>query len=345
MQVASGGRIVLLSFHQPSPAMFSLLDAAYLMARGRCIFAGPPAAADAWFAAHGLPCPVGTAIAEHMLDAVSDPGSLQRLLAAHDGEQPAAAADAAAGQGGLHRHTPSAAATDGGKTGRSDGDSSFAKLEAPISNGGSGNGDASAAAETGEALRAKGSAAGAAAPLWRPSLSRELAVVFWRTLVDIVRNPALLLLHWCAHCWGLVGLLMRACSVGLPAPPAAPPCMAVHCRRCAPGALRLCVVNTRQLCVTAPRGLMLGATTSPAHPPPQPYPTPRTTVVTTPPLLPASLCRILALLMGAFVGAVFFNVSFDVSGAQNRVGEDRGASRHSSLMRCCMLRRRGPTLT
>jgi ABC-type multidrug transport system ATPase subunit len=33
-QVASsGGRIVLLSFHQPSPAMFSLLDRAYLMAQ------------------------------------------------------------------------------------------------------------------------------------------------------------------------------------------------------------------------------------------------------------------------------------------------------------------------
>ena len=33
-QVASsGGRIVLLSFHQPSPAMFSLLDRAYLVAQ------------------------------------------------------------------------------------------------------------------------------------------------------------------------------------------------------------------------------------------------------------------------------------------------------------------------
>ncbi|KAL4431621.1 hypothetical protein ABPG77_001463 [Micractinium sp. CCAP 211/92] len=209
-QVASAGRIVLLSFHQPSPAMFSLLDSSYLMARGRCIFAGPPASTEAWFAQRGLPCPVGTAIAEHMLDAVSDPGSLQQLLAAHDGEQPASAADMAHGSGAAHAHASSVAATDGGKTLRGDAVSSCAKLDTvPLSNGAS-DGDVSAAcaaAEMGMPLSGKGSPGGvaaAAAPQWRPSLSRELAVVFWRTLVDIVRNPALLLLHW------VLALLMGA---------------------------------------------------------------------------------------------------------------------------------------
>jgi len=67
VQVASAGRIVMLSFHQPSPSMFSLLDRAYLLARGSCVFSGPPSAAEAHFAAHGLPCPVGSAVAEHML--------------------------------------------------------------------------------------------------------------------------------------------------------------------------------------------------------------------------------------------------------------------------------------
>ena len=62
LQVASGGRIVLLSFHQPSPAMFSLLDRTFLMAAGHCIFSGGPAAAEPWFAARGLPCPVGRAV-------------------------------------------------------------------------------------------------------------------------------------------------------------------------------------------------------------------------------------------------------------------------------------------
>ncbi|KAL4458955.1 hypothetical protein ABPG75_013820 [Micractinium tetrahymenae] len=221
-QVASGGRIVLLSFHQPSPAMFSLLDSAYLMAQGRCIFAGPPASAEGWLAGRGLPCPVGTAIAEHMLDSVSDPASLQQLLAAHDkegssggaaaAEGPAGggAANGAAGNGAANRHAPSAAASNGTMAFSSKADgSSCAKLDANASNDAS-NSDASAvaaAAEAGAAATGKGDvaeAAGAAVLPWRPSLSRELAVVFWRTLVDIVRNPALLLLHW------VLALLMGA---------------------------------------------------------------------------------------------------------------------------------------
>lgn len=232
-QVAAGGRIVLLSFHQPSPAMFSLLDAAYLMARGRCIFAGPPDAAEIWFVRHGLPCPVGTAIAEHMLDSVSDPASLQQLLDAHDKGQPTGPADAATGDGAAHRHAPATAPANGAKTVRSDADSSgSAKLDSALGNG-EGNGAACAAAsavESGDAAAAQGTAAGAALPRSLPSLSRELAVVFWRTLVDIVRNPALLLLHWCA--WlGASRLVALA--------PCPPPCNAAgHHSSCS--AWRLC---------------------------------------------------------------------------------------------------------
>jgi hypothetical protein len=65
--LAAGSRVVLLSLHQPSPAAFGLLDRAMLLAAGRCVYAGPPAGADRWFAAAGAPCPDGTAIAEHML--------------------------------------------------------------------------------------------------------------------------------------------------------------------------------------------------------------------------------------------------------------------------------------
>lgn len=65
--VAAGGRIVLASLHQPSRDMFLSLDRAVLMAHGRVLYAGPPAEADAWFAAAGLPCPADTAVAEHML--------------------------------------------------------------------------------------------------------------------------------------------------------------------------------------------------------------------------------------------------------------------------------------
>ena len=80
-EVARAGRIVLLSYHQPSPAMFETLDRVFLMARGRVLFAGEPAAADGFFEAAGLACPSHTALAEHMLSAVSDPPLLARLQA------------------------------------------------------------------------------------------------------------------------------------------------------------------------------------------------------------------------------------------------------------------------
>ena len=79
--MARAGRIVLLSFHQPSPAMFETLDRVFLMARGKVVYSGDPAAADDFFEAAGLACPSHTAIAEHMLNAVSDPPMLARLQA------------------------------------------------------------------------------------------------------------------------------------------------------------------------------------------------------------------------------------------------------------------------
>ena len=70
----------MLSFHQPSPSMFALLDMALVMAQGIVAFQGPPAAAGDFMTARGLPCPEGMALAEHMLHAVSDPASLQQML-------------------------------------------------------------------------------------------------------------------------------------------------------------------------------------------------------------------------------------------------------------------------
>lgn len=81
LQVAQAGRIVMLSFHQPSPAMYELLDRVFLMARGHMVYSGEPAAAYGHFERAGLPCPGHTAVAEHMLQAVSDPAMLQTLMA------------------------------------------------------------------------------------------------------------------------------------------------------------------------------------------------------------------------------------------------------------------------
>ena len=53
-QVAQAGRIVLLSFHQPSPAMYDMLDRAFLMSKGHIVFCGEPGAAYEHFEHAGM---------------------------------------------------------------------------------------------------------------------------------------------------------------------------------------------------------------------------------------------------------------------------------------------------
>jgi len=171
--VASAGRIVMLSFHQPSPAMFDLLDRVFLMARGHVLFSGAPESAGAFFEAAGCAAPQGTALAEHMLTAVSDPSLrdplLDRVLATRRTE------GAAARQiGGLSAVRAGTAAVD---------------LE---------GGNTSSCSPSPERRRGGTSPAPSTAstrPPARTPLSRELAVLFWRTLTEIVRNPALLMMH------------------------------------------------------------------------------------------------------------------------------------------------------
>lgn len=182
---------MLLSFHQPSPAMFSLLDRAYLMAQGFCIFSGPPAAAESWFAQRGLPCPVGTAIAEHMLDSVSDPATLAQLLAAHSKERAAAAAAGYANGSAGSSAVARAAADDLMPV-------SLAASSAYEESNGKLVGLSKSATPSlrGEALSLEPAQQAQQAQRAEHSVSRELAVVFWRTLIDIWRNPLLLALHW-----------------------------------------------------------------------------------------------------------------------------------------------------
>ena len=88
---ARSGRIVLLSFHQPGAAMFnSLLDFAYVLAKGKTMFAGHPSTAAAALAAARShepgPCgevpPSGASDAERLLTAAADPAVAGRMAAA-----------------------------------------------------------------------------------------------------------------------------------------------------------------------------------------------------------------------------------------------------------------------
>jgi ABC-type multidrug transport system ATPase subunit len=156
--VAARGRVVVASLHQPSADMFYALDRVMLMAHGHVLYAGRPGDAAAALAAAGCPVPEGAAVAEHLLQVASSPADLRRMLAA----APAAAAPGSPGEV-APLGAPPAAALDA--------------LE------GGGPDDAGALTSA------------ATAPPRPQGAARQLAVMFWRTLVDVVRNPALLALH------------------------------------------------------------------------------------------------------------------------------------------------------
>ncbi|KAK9811462.1 hypothetical protein WJX72_004287 [[Myrmecia] bisecta] len=161
-QVAAAGRIVLLSFHQPSPAMFSLLDQALLMADGRLVFTGSPVGAEPFFAQAGLPVPGHTPVAEHMLNCVSDPAMLSQLLAYVDSEDTQPSLDSAASK-----------AVDVEIASQPEVSTSHhchQEQQAPPPS-------------TGRSKR------------HQASFQREMAVLFWRSCTEIIRNPTLLALH------------------------------------------------------------------------------------------------------------------------------------------------------
>jgi hypothetical protein len=60
--VAASGRVVALSLHQPSPALFGALDNAMLLAGGLVVYSGPPSAAAAALSGLGCPVPSGEVV-------------------------------------------------------------------------------------------------------------------------------------------------------------------------------------------------------------------------------------------------------------------------------------------
>lgn len=233
-QVAGSGRIVVASLHQPSHDMFYSLDAALLMAHGRLLYQGPPSEAATWFAARGMPCPPGAAMAEHLLAIASDPVSIRTILIAKDDlgqdKQPLpfeAASAADSNHGELFSPlsdkpsppTEGEDATDGespvtvvkhtneqGNGKEEDFKKRFAALS--LNNEEETNGASLSSLQltatafelekkTGTAMSTPlaGSSPQRSHAIRRPGFSRQLAVMTWRTGVDILRNPTLLRLH------------------------------------------------------------------------------------------------------------------------------------------------------
>eukprot|EP01026_Neomeris_dumetosa_P043685 TRINITY_DN3670_c0_g1_i2.p1 TRINITY_DN3670_c0_g1~~TRINITY_DN3670_c0_g1_i2.p1 ORF type:complete len:861 (-),score=96.45 TRINITY_DN3670_c0_g1_i2:406-2988(-) len=147
--VASRGRIIMLSLHQPSPDMFMKLDKVMLLAQGYKIYAGPPGNASSFFGRMGFECSSSDVpIAEHMLSIVQVPSNLCVVL------------DVLSKTKSFEMSSQTISALE---------------RALPLD-------QFKNSVETKSFYGAK--------------FYRRVSVLFWRTAVEIVRNPTLLLLHW-----------------------------------------------------------------------------------------------------------------------------------------------------
>lgn len=67
-RLASGGRAICSTLHQPSSRIFQQLDRLMLLADGHVLYYGAAAAVVPWFSALGFPCPFGVNVADFILD-------------------------------------------------------------------------------------------------------------------------------------------------------------------------------------------------------------------------------------------------------------------------------------
>lgn len=250
--VASSGRIVMASLHQPSKDMFYALDKVMLMGQGRMLYMGRPEEAEYSFASIGLECPSDTAMAEFMLRVANSPSDIMTLLTSkeydtqmigggnnRDGGQKRV--DPAPGGGTAKGHASAAAAASITSSSRDDardfavsnsGHERDAESDPPNAGAGSGGGggqqDALEIESQGPSPQQTKSLspafmttspsvattiggesfAGVNPKRSRPGIPRQLAVMFWRTWVDILRNPTLLALHVCISIF--VGVIIGA---------------------------------------------------------------------------------------------------------------------------------------
>jgi len=69
--LASAGRTIVTTIHQPSSRMYMQLDKLMLLSNGHTMYYGNAQEAGAWFQWLGSPCPFGVNLADHILDMAS----------------------------------------------------------------------------------------------------------------------------------------------------------------------------------------------------------------------------------------------------------------------------------
>mmetsp|Transcript_4254 Transcript_4254/g.11994 ORF Transcript_4254/g.11994 Transcript_4254/m.11994 type:complete len:1451 (+) Transcript_4254:158-4510(+) len=154
-EIAEGGRVVILTLHQPSPAAFLQLDKVLLLTGGRKVFDIAPDQVETYFDAAGYPCPRTMPIADHMLHVVSDPLACNSVL---------------------HQAAMSSP-----------------KLSSPLPVGGEVGNNQEAAEALGDDDDAPTAGSRWLASARRALM--ELDVLLWRGFVNLIRNPALFSMH------------------------------------------------------------------------------------------------------------------------------------------------------
>jgi ABC-type multidrug transport system ATPase subunit len=85
--LASGGRAIITTIHQPSSRLFQQLDTVLLLTQGHIIYYGDGIATAHWFGALGCPVPFGVNIADFMLDIASGEVPLATMIKDKNGDE------------------------------------------------------------------------------------------------------------------------------------------------------------------------------------------------------------------------------------------------------------------
>lgn len=176
-QVAAAGRVVIASLHQPSKDMYFGLDTVILMGHGRILYMGKPEEASQFMTDAGVPPGRNTPTAEHMLQVASNPESVIAMLRAKHVRDKSAVKNSSIGSPGKIK---------------------FQGREAPAVEDLAGcqtSEEPSPTADTVSVDDGVPEERVAQKSRTEHDVRRELSVMFWRTLVDIIRNPTLLTLH------------------------------------------------------------------------------------------------------------------------------------------------------
>lgn len=78
--LASGGRAIITTIHQPSSRLFQQLDTVLLLSQGHIVYYGDGIATAHWFGSLGYPVPFGINIADFMLDIASGEVPLATMI-------------------------------------------------------------------------------------------------------------------------------------------------------------------------------------------------------------------------------------------------------------------------